>query len=569
MATSVTKGLCGPLFLLTLIPLSIQGQQTLRLVMDDAPEHARILHLKTPQQLALELRTAVADLQRVGHLEAACDSCHTTAGTVTCHFHVGPVYRWARLSPAGVPPEIASAARIKERFFTDRPISPLALSRLFESLLKQCEDNGHPFAMVQLKDLRQEDEGLYGTVHLDRGPFVRIDSLVIKGDARLNMRYLQAQVGVRPGDPYNESIIRQVAPRLKELPYVQQRQPPYVLFTEDKARLYVFIDARRASSINGIIGFQPDPASGRIRVTGDIDLRLRNALRGGEAIDLNWRSLADQTQDLKLRVDLPYLFRTPFGIDAALTLFKRDTTFLDVNTRFGIQYRFGRNDRVLAFVNNRSSDRLGNSFTPQPGLADVKVISYGISIQRERFDYRFNPRRGLGIWAELSVGNKKVGMGTVTDPSPATSAGDQILGELNVIKHVPLGQRATLRLVGKGATLVNDQLFTNELFRIGGIKSFRGVDEASIYASSYAIGTVEWRWLYEENANFFVFVDQGYWVDASRSEPLEDGPTGFGVGTNFETKAGIFSLTYALGQQFNNPVELRAAKVHFGFTSLF
>ncbi len=41
------------------------------------------------------------------------------------------------------------------------------------------------------------------------------------------------------------------------------------------------------------------------------------------------------------------------------------------------------------------------------------------------------------------------------------------------------------------------------------------------------------------------------------------------VGARFQEFGGIFSLTYALGRQFNNPVELRGGKIHFGFTSLF
>ena len=44
------------------------------------------------------------------------------------------------------------------------------------------------------------------------------------------------------------------------------------------------------------------------------------------------------------------------------------------------------------------------------------------------------------------------------------------------------------------------------------------------------------------------------------SEFSTDTPLGFGVGTTFETKAGLFSLTYALEQQFDNPVQLRAAR---------
>ena len=117
--------------------------------------------------------------------------------------------------------------------------------------------------------------------------------------------------------------------------------------------------------------------------------------------------------------------------------------------------------------------------------------------------------------------------------------------------------------------MLNDDLYANELYRIGGLKTLRGMDEASITASSYVISTVEYRFLYEENSNFFLFVDQAWWERHVKDEFSTDTPMGFGLGTTFETKAGLFSLTYALGQQFDNPIQLRGGKVHFGFISLF
>ncbi|MCB0765000.1 MAG: hypothetical protein KDB84_09855, partial [Flavobacteriales bacterium] len=69
--------------------------------------------------------------------------------------------------------------------------------------------------------------------------------------------------------------------------------------------------------------------------------------------------------------------------------------------------------------------------------------------------------------------------------------------------------------------------------------------------------------------NFFLFVDQAWWEDAAQETLITDTPLGFGAGATFETKAGLFSLTYALGQQFQNPIELRTGKIHFGFISLF
>ncbi len=113
--------------------------------------------------------------------------------------------------------------------------------------------------------------------------------------------------------------------------------------------------------------------------------------------------------------------------------------------------------------------------------------------------------------------------------------------------------------------MVNDDLYRNELYRIGGLKTLRGVNEASILCSSYLIGTLEYRFVFEENANFFLFVDQAWWEDAAQEQLVTDTPRGFGLGTSFETKAGLFSITYALGQQFDNPVHLRGGKVHFGF----
>ena len=42
-----------------------------------------------------------------------------------------------------------------------------------------------------------------------------------------------------------------------------------------------------------------------------------------------------------------------------------------------------------------------------------------------------------------------------------------------------------------------------------------------------------------------------------------------GARINFEPKAGILTLNYALGNQFNNGFDLRNGKIHFGLTALF
>ncbi len=504
-----------------------------------------------------------------GFLAASRDSCNPGKDTTRCYFHLGRVYRWAKLSAGSVPQEIASATGFRERFYQDRPISPAQVAKLFEGLLKECEDHGYPFAVVGLDSLRESGGGLSAAVHMERGRYVTIDSVIVRGTARVSPRYLQSLLGIRPGDPYNETLVRGLDSRTREMAFVSIRNPAYILFAPEETKLYLFLDEKRASNFNGIVGLAQDELTGKVRFTGDLDLKLRNALHRGEAINLNWRSLQDRTQNLQLGFNYPFAFNTPFGADLSLKLFKRDTTFLEVSSRAALEYLLRRGDKVQVFVNNKSSQRLGQQVIYVPGLADVKLTAYGIGVVRERWDYRFNPRKGLGMNMEGSVGRKRTSTATFIDTAAAVQKSVQY--ELNgqVAWHIPIGRRGTVRLAAQGGSMLNEQLYTNELYRIGGVKTQRGVDEAGIIASSFAIGTLEYRFLFEENSNLFFFVDQSWWEDRSRTPLLTDTPIGFGAGTSFETKAGIFSLSYALGKQFNSPVEFRSGKVHFGFTSLF
>ena len=121
----------------------------------------------------------------------------------------------------------------------------------------------------------------------------------------------------------------------------------------------------------------------------------------------------------------------------------------------------------------------------------------------------------------------------------------------------------------KGAVIMSDSLYENEVYRIGGLRTIRGINEESIFATAWAVGTFEYRWLLEENSALFVFVDQAWYEYKGILGYVRDLPINVGAGANFETKAGIFTFNYALGKQFDNPVLVRNGKISFGFRSLF
>ena len=109
----------------------------------------------------------------------------------------------------------------------------------------------------------------------------------------------------------------------------------------------------------------------------------------------------------------------------------------------------------------------------------------------------------------------------------------------------------------------------NELYRFGGFESLRGFDDHGFLAPVYSVVSLELRYLLSRNSNLYAFWDGGWYHRDIVSGIKEDFPFGFGVGAHIDTGGGIMYISYALGQQSGNPIELGSAKIHLGYVSKF
>ena len=297
-----------------------------------------------------------------------------------------------------------------------------------------------------------------------------------------------------------------------------------------------------------------------------------NALKRGETINFHWEKLPSKTQQLQIAVAYPYLFNLPVGVQLSLNLYRQDTIVSQVESNVGLEYLLTGGNKLGVFLRNESTNVLSSDFILSGEYRDTKTIMAGLNGFVSNLDYRFNPRKGYQLNTTLAAGKKTILKDpAVTDEVYAQGelSSDIYRLELQSRGFLPLFSRATVMGGVKSGYVINKNLYKNDLFRIGGLKTLRGFNEQSIYASLFAVATIEVRYLLEQNSNLFLFFDQGYYENALGQNTLSDNPYGFGAGVNFETAAGIFSLTYALGQQLNDPVDFRSGKVHFGFISLF
>lgn len=524
-----------------------------------------------------ELQNFLLTLYDEAYLTASYDSLVTDSLKLTAYVNTGEMYKWARLGKGNVDEGLLSEIGFREKLYRDKPLHFSDVKRIQEKILVYCENNGYPFASVKLDSVQISGSTIAAQLKLTRNIMVKVDSVIIRGTAKIAPVYLYRYLGIKPGDLYKESAVRNISARIRELAFVRESKPAVVLFSEDETKIILFLEKKKASQVDGVAGLLPDNNTGKLLFTGDIHLKLQNALGRGELIDINARRLQSQTQDIKTRFTYPFLFSTPFGVDYIFKLYKKDTTWIDVQQNIGLQYLLIGGDYFKVFVNTRQSDLLSTrglqNVTVLPAYADVGSTLYGIGYRTERLDYRFNPRQGYLFNFTAAAGSKKIKKNTRLNPViyedvPLNST--QYNGELEAAGFIPVLNKSTIKVGVQAAGLYNSSKpFRNELFRIGGLRSLRGFDEESINASAYSIFTLEYRYLLEQNSYLYLFTDGAWYENQSRDKYVNDMPFGFGAGISFETKAGIFSINYALGKQFNNPIQLRSGKVHFGILGYF
>jgi hypothetical protein len=445
-----------------------------------------------------------------------------------------------------------------------------------EKIITYYENNGYPFVAANLDSVVIENNALSASLSIKKNVFVKLDSLVTEGDGKVSQKFLLRYLGIKNGMPYSAEVFTNVSKKIKQLPFVTEKKPPIIKLTDKQNKLYLFLDKKTASQFDGIVGILPNDA-GKTIFTGDLKIKLVNSiLKTGETFDINWRRLQTQTQDLKANIIYPYIGGLPVGADYTIKIYKKDSTFLDVNNSIGLNYYFSGLNHLKVFYKQRNANLLSTTglenATVLPEYADVITKGYGLGFFIEKLDYRFNARKGFSINLQATVGNREIkknpkindiAYSTIALKTGQYQADGSIIGYINVYKnHI-------IKLSSQFGTVFGNTIYKNELLRIGGLRTLRGFDEESIYASTYIIPTIEYRFIFEKNSNLFVFTEGAWYEKNVVTGYLNDLPISLGAGINFETKAGIFNLSYAIGKQFNTGFDMRTGKIHAGLSALF
>jgi len=444
--------------------------------------------------------------------------------------------------------------------------SPDELSAFLVDKLSVFSNQGFPFVNVSLDSIEIENLKIRAVIKLNKGRYFTLRKIHIRGDSSISNSTIHGIIDYSIDEVYSEEKIGAIDQKIKQTSFISTIKPSEIMYTNDGFELFLYLKSTKVSYLRGALGLQPNPISQRMALTGELNLKLENALKKGELFKFNWRSIKPQTQRMKLNLNYPYLFQSPFGIESNLLLYKRDSTFLDLNTELNVSYSLKNGFRIRAHYRFMSSSILsgGSSSLEFSNLNSYRTNAYGLSIERQALDNIVNPSKGRILNAKLYVGQRILS----GDSTAAAEKNTTYLGNILYREYVSIFPRHVLLFGLLFDFYTSPTIFENELFRFGGLNTLRGFNEEQLFASTKGQLTFEYRFLLDENSNVFLFYDQCFYENTSVSYK-NDHPLGFGGGISFGSKIGIFSITYALGREQANPIDFRSSKIHFGYTAYF
>lgn len=577
----------------------LQAQYSLKIVpVDKDAAFISQLKLKTSfknSELASGYIQALpAAMQARGYIAASVDSFYLDSTFAVVNLFVGESFRWAYLNTAALNKSWLHAIGWHDKQYSDKPFNWQQYTQLRQQLLDHLENNGYPFARLSLDSLELRQEGAIAAVlKVDPGPLYKIDSLRLYGTAKISNHFMQRYLDMPNGSIYRRERLFNISKKIAELPYVQEQQPWDISMLGTGSIVNLYLKRKKSSEVNVLVGFLPSNqqlANNRLLVTGEAHVNLRNELGAGEAIGINWEQIQVKSPRLSLSYQQPYIFRSSFGVSTAFDLFKKDSSFVNINLMLGVQYYISSTQTASIFVQNLRTNLLTidtqrvMTTRQLPNEADVSSANLGVTYELNTTDYRFNPVRGNELSITGSAGTRRlrrseaiVKLKDPNDPAFDYRSLYDSLGEnayqfrirLHGAHYFPVTRVSTVKAGLQAGWFQSPAIFRNELFQIGGYSILRGFDEESIFASQFAVGTVEYRYLIGRNSFFFAFTDIGFTSNRQPAVRTTNSFIGAGLGLAFETKAGIFNISYAAGKRNDAKFDLRQSKIHLGYVNFF
>ncbi len=515
--------------------------------------------VSTKDSMTIELNSYLKQIELKGYLNTRIDSVVQSDSIYTAYLNPGEQLEYINIYYGHISRLVlnekelnsiskeADSSRIRIPF-TEIPAFMNALVALFEN-------KGNSFVQVSLEQIELDKQDAKAILRLDQNIVRHIDKVIIKGYENFPKNYINHELGLKRGTVFNSNKIEMASRAINNLSFAEELKPPEVLFTNDSTIIYLYLSKKRSNEFDGIIGFASKEDDNGLEFNGYLDLSINNIFNSGETISLFWKNNGQNRQRFYLETALPFIFNLPLSPKINFELYRQDSTFNNVKANISLLYSIIGKGQIAANFNTENSNDLTSGNTA--GVGSYSNLFYGLSYTYKILsaDVLFPIRFDFSISGML--GSRRNDLENIS----------QTKFMLHANYLYSINQKNYIFLQNVSGILNSENYFENELFRFGGIYNLRGVNEESIFASSYTVFNLEYRFKPNLSSYFYTITDYSF----SKNEIIDQSTNviSLGLGYAFQTKAGILNLSYAIGKFENSPFTFDNSKVHIKIVSKF
>ena len=293
------------------------------------------------------------NLRSKGFTSASIDSLQLDSASAFIQLYIGERFSWASIKT-----RTADAPMLAEAGWNAKKL--IGKPAVFEKLqveelvgMNYLENNGYPFAKISLDSVQIERGAMTALLNIEHGPLYKIDSIHINGTAKISVEFMERYLGIPEGSIYKKDRLLVISRRILELPFVQEERPWSVNMLGTGSILNLYLKPKKSSQIDVLVGLMPNNdqlETGKLLVTGEATVVLRNPFGNGESLGLDWQQLQQQSPRLNLSYQQPYIFHSPYGINLNFSLYKKDSSYINTEGLLGIQFNASANRKASVFV---------------------------------------------------------------------------------------------------------------------------------------------------------------------------------------------------------------------------
>ena len=427
----------------------------------------------------------------------------------------------------------------------------------FKKLNQYTSKNGFPFNSAKFVNIKAfELNNLQAEIQINYEKQREIDKIVVKGYKKFPKSYLKHLAKYKIGKKFDMQQVQESSKLLNQLVFIKQTKKPEILFTADSTSIYLYIEKLKKNSFDGFIGFSNDESENNIQLQGYLDFELVNNFNFGEKIEFLYKSEKNRDRILETNIDLPYIFKSPIGVNLGLKLTKKDSSFVSNEQFTNFFYRNSNNHKFSLGLRSINSDE--QLETPNNNFQDFKTVFKDFQYEFIEFNLEslLFPVKQSYLF-RISQGNR------ISDDQE----NKQVYANMDFIKIFDFGFKNSLYINFKSEILESDTYLSNELSRFGGAKSIRGFDENSLFSNKYFLLITEYRYELSNTIYINSIFDIGNYENKLIN--VYSNIYGVGIGIGLLTKGGLFSINYAVGSDWKDKIDTKNARIHINFRSFF